>query len=86
MPRSLRALALILVLSLGGCGAPNYNLFGAFFPAWMLCALLGIACALAARTAFVATGLSNELPHQLALCSAVGAIFAIIVWLLFFEL
>jgi hypothetical protein len=32
-------------LGLGGCalrGAPTYSIFGAFFPAWLLCAGLGI--------------------------------------------
>ena len=37
------------LLSLCGCsepGAPSFAIFGAFFPAWLLCALLGILVAL----------------------------------------
>ncbi|HEY2256108.1 MAG TPA: YtcA family lipoprotein, partial [Variovorax sp.] len=54
----------LISLALGGCaqrGAPSLALFGAYFPAWMLCALFGILMALAARTVFVASGLSDVL-------------------------
>ena len=89
MPGSARVtkfLPLILPLALSGCGAPSYNLFGAYFPAWMFCALAGIAGALVARLAFVTKGLSSEIPYQLAVCTAIGVIVAILVWLLFFGL
>jgi hypothetical protein len=73
-------------LALGGCstGAPSFVLFGAFFPAWMLCGTVGIIGAGIARAAFVASGLSNVLPYQLFVCSAVGVIVALFVWLIGF--
>jgi hypothetical protein len=73
-------------LALGGCstGAPSFVLFGAFFPAWLLCGTLGIVGAGAARAAFVASGLSDTLPYQLFVCSAIGAIVALLVWLIGF--
>jgi hypothetical protein len=74
---------------LSGCaaaGAPSFYLFGAFFPAWMLCTLLGIIAAGGARAVFVGTGLSNALPHQLFVCTAIGIIGATLAWLLFFGL
>jgi len=90
MPRSPRVpktLLLALSLSLSGCvGAPSYDLFGAYFPAWMVCALIGIMGALAARAVVVIKGIANELPHPLAVCTAVGVIVAILVSPLFFEL
>lgn len=86
MPRSPKTFAVALSLSLSGCGAPSYDLFGAFFPAWMFCGLAGVASALAARATFVVTGLSSQIPHQLAICTAIGVIVATLVWLLFFEL
>jgi len=74
------------VLALGGCstGAPSFVLFGAFFPAWMMCGTVGIIGAGIARAAFVASGLSNVLPYQLFVCSAVGVIVALFVWLIGF--
>ncbi len=77
----------LLLLILGGCsrvGAPSFVLFGAFFPDWMFCALLGIAVAIVARVVFVAAGLSDVLPYQLFVCLAVGLIFAFLAWLLWF--
>jgi hypothetical protein len=87
--RSSQAKALLLPVSaaLNGCspvGAPSFELFGAFFPAWMFCGLFGIVCALSARMAFVGSGLSNYLPHQLLVCTATGVIAATSAWLLWF--
>ena len=73
--------------SLGGCatgGAPSFDLFGAFFPAWLLCGIIGIAGTVVARVVFVSTGLANTLPYQLAVCAAIGVITALLVWLVGF--
>jgi YtcA family len=76
----------LVVLTLGGCsmGAPSFTLFGAFFPAWLLCGTLGIVGAGVARAAFVASGLSQVLPYQLFVCTAVGLIVALLIWLVGF--
>jgi YtcA family len=81
------AFLLPALLSLSGCGsagAPSYDLFGAFFPAWLLCGIVGIAGAVVARVVFVSTGLANTLPYQLAVCAAIGLITALLVWLVGF--
>jgi hypothetical protein len=75
------------LLSLCGCseaGAPSLDLFGAFFPAWLLCAVLGIFVALGARIFFAARNLVDVLPFQLPVCTSLGAIFALLTWLTFF--
>jgi hypothetical protein len=75
------------MLSLCGCsetGAPSLDLFGAFFPAWLLCAVLGIFVALGARIFFAARNLTDVLPFQLPLCTSLGAIFALLIWLICF--
>jgi hypothetical protein len=77
----------LLALVLGGCsvrGSPSYALFGAYFPAWMFCAGIGVAGAVGARIAFVAGGLGNVLPFQLFVCASIGLIIALLVWLLWF--
>ena len=73
-------------LTLGGCsgGAPSFVLFGAFFPAWLLCGTLGVVGAAVARAVFVATGVSNTLPYQLFACTAIGVMTAIFVWFIGF--
>src|SRR5262245_55029551 len=62
---------------LAGCtgrSAPSLTVFGAFFPSWMLCALIGVAAAIAARAAFVALRWGDALPFQLLVCTSIGAI------------
>jgi hypothetical protein len=73
--------------ALGGCsshGAPTLILFGAFFPAWMFCGLIGIVGAIGARSTFVATGLSDILPFQLFVCASIGVCCALFAWSLGF--
>lgn len=74
-------------LGLSGCavrGATSYSLFGAFFPAWMFCALAGILGAAAARIGFVASGLSRVVPFQLFVCASIGVVIALLAWLVWF--
>jgi hypothetical protein len=83
----VRSVALFVASCLTGCstnGAPSFDLFGAFFPAWLLCGMVGIAGAVIARVVFVSTGLANTLPYQLAVCTAIGVIAAVFVWLVGF--
>jgi hypothetical protein len=83
----LRSVVLLMASCLAGCstsGAPSFDLFGAFFPAWLLCGIIGIAGAVIARVIFVGTGLANTLPYQLAVCVAIGVITALLVWLVGF--
>ena len=87
--RTLSGGALLCLASvcLSGCstsGAPSFDLFGAFFPAWLLCGVVGIAGAGIARVAFVSSGLANVLPYQLAVCTAIGVTTAVLVWLVGF--
>jgi YtcA family len=68
---------------MSGCsanGAPSFDLFGAFFPAWLLCGIAGIAGAVVARVAFVSSGVANILPYQPAVCTAIGVITALLFW------
>jgi hypothetical protein len=60
-------------------------LFGAYFPAWMVCALLGILGAIAARAFFVGSGLARILPFQLFVCASIGVCLALLAMMLWFE-
>jgi hypothetical protein len=84
--RSAQIVIGVVVLALGGCstGAPSFVLFGAFFPAWLLCGALGIVGAGVARAVLVASGLSDVLPYQLFVCTAVGLIVALCCWFIGF--
>jgi inner membrane protein involved in colicin E2 resistance len=65
-------------------GAPSFSLFGAFFPAWILCACAGILVAIGVRAIFVGTGWCRILPFQLFVCSAAGIMFGVLAWLVVF--
>jgi hypothetical protein len=68
---------------LGGCdGAPSRNILGSYFPSWMVCALVGLALALAARAIFKATGLLEELPVPLVVMLAIGCAGTFAMWLI----
>jgi hypothetical protein len=68
---------------LGGCnGAPSRNILGSYFPSWMVCALVGIALALAARATFKATGLLDELPVPFVVFLSIACAGTFAMWLI----
>jgi hypothetical protein len=87
--RTSKAVPRIVIVStaLGGCsihGAPSFVLLGAFFPAWMLCALVGIAAGIAARVVFIVVGLDSILQFRLLVCVSVGLVVAALTWFFWF--
>lgn len=89
--RSTLARAAFLVFTsclLTGCSlaaAPSFELFGAYFPAWMLCALIGILVAAITRVVLTAPAVSEVIPFQFAVCTAVGVIAALLAWIALFR-
>jgi hypothetical protein len=68
---------------LEGCdGAPSRNILGSYFPSWMVCALVGLALALAARAIFKALGILEELPLPLIVMAAIGCAGTFAMWLI----
>jgi len=78
--------ALVLVpLLCSGCSlAPSVAIFGAFFPDWMICALLGIVATLVARALAGATGLI-ESPAPPLLYPMLALLFAALSWIVLFR-
>ncbi|MBO9647489.1 MAG: hypothetical protein J7605_03200 [Variovorax sp.] len=75
------ALIFVAASGLWGCaGAPSIPLAGAYFPAWLLCALVGVVGAAVARALFVTSGVAQLLPLQLFVCTAIGAAIAALLW------
>jgi YtcA family len=84
----VRGAVLVTSCTLTGCslaGAPSFELFGAFFPAWMLCALIGIIGSAGTRAVLTTPTLSGVIPFQLAVCTAVGVIVGLVVWMVLFR-
>ena len=84
-PARLWRAALMLGL-LGGCdGSPSRNILGSYFPSWMVCALVGLALALAARAIFKALGMLEELPVPLVVMLAIGCAGTFAMWLIWLS-
>ncbi|MET3723524.1 hypothetical protein [Sphingomonas trueperi] len=78
---AVRLAAAFLAVPAAGCarGAPSLVFFGAYFPIWLACAVIGCVAAGLARTLMVVSGLSHRLPYQLLLCTAIGTTTGLVV-------
>jgi hypothetical protein len=74
------------VLSATGCSrAPSFNILGSFFPAWILCGVIGILLAVAVRILFVRLNFEKELSPLIVVYPCLAAFFTFLIWLLFFS-
>jgi uncharacterized membrane protein len=73
---SRRVWALLPVIgAIAGCStssAPAIILFGAYFPDWLVFAILTIVIAMVARIAFGLAGWAQSVPYPLFTCLAIG--------------
>jgi hypothetical protein len=63
---------------------PSLNIFGTFFPSWMLCAFLGIAAASLAYVVLSRTRLGGEIKPALLAYPAIALSTTFILWLAFY--
>ena len=71
----------LAVGTLAACGgAPSVTIAGAYFPAWLLCAVIAVLMAAFIRALMVATRVADYIPYQLAVCCSAGAIVALLLW------
>jgi len=74
-------------LALAGCareGAPSFIIAGAYFPAWMACALAGVFIALALRILLGRLSVARSVAYGLTFYSAVAVVSGAAFWLLGF--
>jgi hypothetical protein len=74
-----------LLLAAGCSRAPSFNILGSFFPAWIVCGLIGILLTVAARLFFVRIQLEQELSPLILVYPCLAAFFTFTIWLLFFS-
>ena len=82
--QSLGGVLVATAVALWGCD-PVFDLEGAFFPAWMLCMLVGIVLAVLLRVVFVRSGLEPHLGPLPLVYSALALLLTLSTWLLFFS-
>ena len=74
-----------MLLFVGCSRAPSFNLLGSFFPAWILCGVIGILLAVAVRLFFVRIKLEQQLKPLIVVYPCLAAFFTFTLWLLFFS-
>lgn len=82
------ALTLGATLLLTGCAprsAPYFTVFDSYFPAWILCAVIGIVGASLARVLLVRWGIDEELPLRGLVYLSLAAALMFLSSLLFFT-
>jgi hypothetical protein len=74
------------MFSATGCSrAPSFNILGSFFPAWILCGVIGILLTVGVRILFVRLKFEQELSPLILVYPCLAAFFTFSVWLLFFS-
>src|SRR5258708_10642318 len=70
------------LLAAGCSRAPTFNILGSFFPAWILCGVVGILLAVVVRLFFVRIKLEDQLLAPLILVyPCLTAFFTFTLWL-----
>jgi hypothetical protein len=79
-------LCVAAVLLDAGCSrAPSFNILGSFFPAWLLCGIVGIVLAVVTRFIFLRTNFEKELSPLILVYPCLALFYTFTTWLLFFS-
>ena len=74
-----------IVLAVSGCSySPAQDLFGSYFPAWMLCAAIGIVAAVIIRQILAVSGINDYLVAPLLTYAGLAVSATLLAWLLWF--
>jgi YtcA family len=83
-PRTLRAVVAALAVVASGCD-PVLNVFGSFFPAWVVCAVTGIALTLVVRAGFAALGIEAHLGPLVLVYPSLALLLTMLAWLVLYH-
>ena len=84
--RYLAVSSLLAPLALVGCShAPEYSIFGSFFPVWIFCAIGGLLLMTGARALIARTAIAKHLAAPVLLYLSMATFFACMLWLLFYS-
>jgi hypothetical protein len=75
-----------IVLAVAGCSySPTQDLFGSYFPSWMLCAVLGIVSAVIIRQILAVAGINEYVVAPLLTYAGLAVSATLLAWLLWFA-
>jgi hypothetical protein len=82
----LGALSLAVPLTLVGCShAPEYSIFGSFFPAWIFSAAGGLLLATGARALIARSAMAEHLAAPILFYLSMAVFLSCVLWLLFYS-
>jgi hypothetical protein len=82
----LAGLSLAAQLVLAGCShAPEYSIFGSFFPVWIFSAVCGLLLAMCARVVIARTAIAEHVAAPVLFYLGMATFFACMLWLLFYS-
>jgi YtcA family len=74
-----------IALAVSGCSqAPTMDLLGSYFPAWMLCAAVGIIVAIIIRQILAVVGINDYVVAPLLTYAGLAVSATLLAWLLWF--
>jgi hypothetical protein len=80
------SLAALTSAGAAGCGrAPSFNILGSFFPAWLICMVVGIVLAAIAHWVLTHYKLGKEISWPVLVYPCLAEFFAFTLWLVFFS-
>ena len=84
--RPLAGLSLAPLLVLVGCShAPEYSIFGSFFPAWIFSAAGGLLLATGARALIARSAMAEHLAAPILFYLSMAIFLSCVLWLLFYS-
>jgi hypothetical protein len=84
--RRLAGFSLTTSLTLVGCShAPEYTIFGSFFPVWIFCSIGGLVLAAGARALIARTAIAEYLAAPVLLYLSIATFLACMLWLVFYN-
>jgi YtcA family len=82
--RPLSGLSLAALMLAGCSHAPEYSIFGSFFPAWIFCSVGGLVLATGARALIARTVIAQHLAAPVLLYLSMAVFLACVLWLVFY--
>ncbi|HTZ95962.1 MAG TPA: YtcA family lipoprotein [Terriglobales bacterium] len=73
------------LVSIGCSHAPEYSIFGSFFPAWIFCAVGGLLLMVGVRALIARTAIAEHLAAPVLLYLSMAIFFTCMLWVLFYS-
>jgi len=84
--RQRGALFLAVSFTLVGCShAPEYSIFGSFFPAWIFCSVGGLVLATGARALIARSAMAEHLAAPILFYLGMATFLTCMLWLFFYS-